>query len=189
MSPSDEEIVQAVLAGSRQRFAEIISRYQGPVFNLMYRYTRDDQDAADLTQEVFLRAFDRLSTFRDGASFFSWLYAMAVNRANDWSRWRRRRRQGEQSLDREHRSIGLATDPMTGIEQREDSRMLEAGLDRLPPATRELLLLRYRHEQPLREVAAVFALSEGAVKMRIKRGLQQLQDILREMQDDGTAHR
>jgi RNA polymerase sigma-70 factor (ECF subfamily) len=62
MHLTDEEIVQQILAGSKQRYAEIVSRYQRPVFNLMYRYTRHEQDAADLTQDVFLRAFDRLST-------------------------------------------------------------------------------------------------------------------------------
>jgi RNA polymerase sigma factor (sigma-70 family) len=70
--------------------------------------------------------------------------------------------------------------PRAGFEGREKSQLLQMALDMLPPETREILLLRYRHEQPVREVAAVFGITESAVKMRVKRGLEQLQGILLE---------
>lgn len=188
MHLTDEEIVQEVLAGRRQSYAEIVTRYQRPVFNLMYRYTRHEQDAADLTQEVFLRAFDRLSTYRPDRSLFSWLYTLAVNRANDWSRSRTRQQAGMRAYLRDDVKIWQANNPATGAENRQEGQMLHKALDRLSPETREILLLRYRHEQPVREVATAFGMSESAVKMRVKRGLEQLQEILREMHGDGTEN-
>ncbi len=186
MHLTDEEIVQQILAGSKQRYAEIVSRYQRPVFNLMYRYTRHEQDAADLTQDVFLRAFDRLSTYRTGCSLFSWLYALAVNRANDWSRSHRRRQENMEAYLLEDDVRSEDNNPRAGFEGREKSQLLQKALDLLPPETREILLLRYRHEQPVREVAAVFGITESAVKMRVKRGLEQLQGILLERHGNET---
>ncbi len=189
MHRTDEEIIQEVLAGRKHSYAEIVTRYQQPVFNLMYRYTRHDQDAADLTQEVFLRAFHRLSTYRTDCSLFSWLYTLAVNRANDWSRSHKRRQENIQAFAWEYSVQLQAENPAAGIENREEGLRLQKALELLSSETREVLLLRYRHEQPVREVAAVFGLTESAVKMRIKRGLEQLQKILLEMDDHGTNPR
>jgi RNA polymerase sigma-70 factor, ECF subfamily len=188
MHLSDDELVQAVLAGRKQQYSEIVTRYQQPVYNLMYRYARNEQDAADLTQEVFLRAFDRLSTYRNGCSLFSWLYTLAVNRANDWSRSRTRRMERLQTYIQEERLHGEANRATDGLESREEGRMLYRALDLLPPETREILLLRYRHDQPVRDVAAVFGMSESAVKMRVKRGLEQMQKLLLEMYGDETGN-
>ena len=187
MHLSDEEIVQAVLAGNKHRYAEIVHRYQQPIYNLMYRYSRNEQDAADLTQEVFLRAFDRLATFRTDSSFSSWLYSLAVNGANDWSRSRRRQQEKMQRYMRENGSSGEDNRPTAGLERREEGQMLARALDLLSPQTREILLLRYRHEQPVRDVAVVFGMTESAVKMRVKRGLEQLQGLLREMWGNATG--
>lgn len=186
MHLTDEEIVQEVLAGKRQYYAEIVTRYQRPVFNLMYRYTHQEQDAADLTQEVFLRAFDRLATYRTDRSLFSWLYTLAINRANDWSRSRTRQLRGMQAYLQDDMDPWVDNNPTTGIETRQKSQMLQTALNQLSQETREILLFRYRHEQPVREVAAVFGITESAVKMRVKRGLEQLQDILREMHGHGS---
>lgn len=186
MHLTDEEIVQEVLAGRKQRYAEIVTRYERPVFNLMYRYTRHEQDAADLSQEVFLRAFERLSTYRPDRSLFSWLYALAINRANDWSRSRTRRQNGMQTYIQEDIAPLYGNNPITGVESRQEGQRLHKALNLISPETREILLLRYRHEQPVREVAVIFGMTESAIKMRVKRGLEQLQGILGEMHGNGT---
>ena len=182
---TEEEIVRKVLAGEKHCFAEIVARYQGPVYNLMYRYTRHEQDAADLTQEVFLQAFDRLSTYRSGHSLFSWLYTLAINKANDWHRSRNRRHTGMQAAIQENALARETNSPTAGLETREKEQQVQEALNQLPPETREILLLRYQHDQSVRGVAEVFGISESAAKMRVKRGLAQLQEILLETQDNG----
>jgi RNA polymerase sigma-70 factor (ECF subfamily) len=179
MHRTDKEIVQEVLAGKKQRYAEIVTRYEKPVFNLMYRYTRHELDAADLTQEVFVRAFDKLSRYRHEYSLFSWLYALAINVANDWSRSRTRIHRRAAAFEANHIPVALDMGPAVEAEERDQLRILTNALDQLPPETREILILRYRYEQPVRELAAAFEMTESAIKMRVKRGLEQLQKILR----------
>ena len=86
MERSDREIVKQVLGGEVDLYAVLVERYHRQIFNLMYRFSHKDQDAADLTQDVFLRAYEKLASYRVERSFFSWLYALASNLATDWSR-------------------------------------------------------------------------------------------------------
>lgn len=180
MNLSDEDIVEGVLTGGKELFAVLVERYQRPMYNLMLRYARNAEEAADLTQEVFIRSFDRLKTFRAGYSFFSWLYGLAVNHANDWSRGRTRRRVGLDAYG-EHVRQEFSADQHSTMELRETGRIIDQALARLPDETRELLIFRYRHERSIRDAAMVFNLSESAVKMRIKRGLDDLQEELQRM--------
>jgi RNA polymerase sigma-70 factor (ECF subfamily) len=183
MHRTDEEIVTEVLAGRTQQYAEIVTRYQKPVFNLMFRYTRHELDAADLTQDVFFKAFSRLSSYRPERSLFSWLYTLAINVANDWSRARTRRQTNLPPFDELHPPHSTYRNPSIRLEDREQGELLEQALTLISAETREILLLRYRHEQPVKEVATIFGMSESAVKMRIKRGLEQLQKIMQEKND------
>ncbi len=182
MDQSDEEVVSQVLAGRQQSFSLLVQRYQRPVYNLMYRYTRSEQEAADLTQDVFLRAYEKLARYRPGRSFFSWLYALAHNRATDWYRKNGRRIRQEQVLRSERETPARVSGQEQHLERKEHLQLLEQLLQRLPARTREILLLRYRQERPIREIATIFDCSESAVKMRISRGLQQLQTMMEEQQ-------
>lgn len=180
MNLSDEDIVEGILAGGKELFAVLVERYQRPVYNLMFRYAGNGEEAADLTQEVFIRSFDRLKSFRAGNSFFPWLYSLAVNRANDWSRGRTRSRVGLDAYGDHLRQEGSA-DQLSRLERRETGRIIDQALARMPDEIRELLIFRYRHERSIKEAALVFNLSESAVKMRIKRGLDELQEELQRM--------
>lgn len=179
MEKTDEEIISLILDGHRQEYSHLVRRYQRQIYNLMYRYSHSEHDAADLTQEVFLRAFEKLDRFQCDRSFFSWLYTLAVNRANDWSRKHRRQRANPLRLD-----PGLPEPAGTGsrqermLERKEELARLQKGMNLLSDETRELLMLRFHHECSVREVAGIFAISESAVKMRTSRGLRQLQSLM-----------
>ena len=86
METSDETLVTEVLEGNTDAFATIVDRYKIQIYNLMYRYSYKSEDAADMTQEVFCRAFERLNQYRNTNRFFSWLYTLALNHAKDWQR-------------------------------------------------------------------------------------------------------
>ncbi len=181
MEKSDEEIISQVLDGRKQAFSVLIKRYQRQIFNLMYRYSRSENDAADLTQEVFLRAYDKLSSFRSGRSFFSWLYTLAVNRANDWSRKQNRLKKNQKELQNSLPApIKTNSKQEMILQVKEDLIRLQRAMQMLPENTREILMLRYHHDRSVKEVAEIFSTSESAVKMRTSRGLQQLQDIMQE---------
>ncbi len=178
MNYSDEEIVQEVLAGEKQLFGVLVDRYQQPIYNLMFRYAQNRDEAAELTQDAFVRTFERLWLFRTNEVFFPWLYSLAVNLARDWRRKRNRQQAGMHLLQHEAADRQADEDEKTGSENRQDIEQVEHGLMELSSQTREILILRYRHGCPVRDVARAFSLSESAVKMRIKRGLAQLRDIL-----------
>ncbi len=186
MNLSDEDIVDGVLAGEKELYAVLVERYQRPVYNLMYRYSHNMEEAADLTQEVFVRTFDRLGSFRAGSSFFPWLYALAVNQANDWSRSRARRKARVDDYVQEAMFSETPADQQALVEAKETEEVIDRALAGLPVETRELLIFRYRHERSIREAAMVFKISESAVKMRIKRGLDDLQQELQKAGFDGT---
>ncbi|HHO49030.1 MAG TPA: RNA polymerase sigma factor [Desulfobacteraceae bacterium] len=179
MEKSDEEIINLVLDGRKHEYRHLIHRYQRQIYNLMFRYSRSEQDAADLTQDVFLRAYEKLDGFEPGRVFFPWLYTLAVNRANDWSRnCKRRNAHREGLIDNAPERAERGSRQERMLEHREELERLQRGLDLLGNETRELLMLRFHHGRSVKEVAEIFAISESAVKMRTARGLQLLQSLL-----------
>ena len=84
MEITDEILVTEVLQGKTEAFAHIVDRYKVQIYNLMYRYSHTTEDAKDMTQEVFCRAFERLNKYQQKSRFFSWLYTLALNYAKDW---------------------------------------------------------------------------------------------------------
>ncbi len=178
---SDQDIVEQVLAGEKETFRILIERYQKPVYNLMYRAAQNSEDAADLSQEVFLLAYDRLWRFNRKRPFFPWLYTIAVNHLRDWQRRNtlnfvkgniieQTGQEWSASFPRQHEQL----------EKRESVDMMKSALLQLHEQTREILLARFEHGMKVREVAAAFGLTESSVKMKVKRGLQELKNRLEE---------
>ncbi len=175
---SDEEIVQQVVEGAGSAYALLVDRYQRPVFNLMYRYCRSDEEAADLSQDVFLRAYERLASFDCRRKFFPWLYTLALNRAKDWQRSNSRKLKELARLRWETEPLQSRSQQEEQLLNREEVQSLYGALDTLTDTTRELVLLRFKQELPIRDLAEIFGLSESAVKMRMARGLNKMKSIL-----------
>lgn len=182
MNYTDEDIVTLVLDGEKEHFERLVQRYQRPIFNLMYRYSGSSEEAADLTQDVFVRAFDKLCLFNTKMKFFSWLYQVALNRAKDWKRKNTRIKTLHNIVRHDAEQLQKNTYQHLSLEQLEDLEMVKKALMGLPSQTREMLIMRYQHGSSVREVATVFEMSESAVKMRVKRALTQLKLSIEETQ-------
>jgi RNA polymerase sigma-70 factor (ECF subfamily) len=176
----DQIIVTRVLAGDRNAFGMLVAKYQAPIYNLMCRAVPSVEDAAELAQEVFLKAFSRIRTYRPGRrKFFSWLYAIGVNTARD--HLRRLKRQGSrEGIDPE---ADLRRGSQGAIVPNPEAhwvalQSLRQGLSRIALNQREALILKYRYELTHQEIAEVFDVSESAIKMRIQRGLAQLRTLM-----------
>jgi RNA polymerase sigma-70 factor (ECF subfamily) len=161
----DAWAVRRTLNGDHEAFAVLVRRYQGPVFRLMLRFTRDEEEAAELAQEAFVKAFERLGSFDGKRRFFTWLYTLSLNMARDHARKSARTPAGNRETERIEDS---RHDPLASLEA---AGALQA-LRELPPKYAEALALRYIEDMSLNAVAETLGLSMSAAKMRVHRALR-----------------
>lgn len=180
----DTYVIAQVLQGDAEAFGTIVKKYEKPVFNLMLRATGSQDEAADLTQEAFLKAYDKIATYRAGKSFFAWLYTIGLNVVRDHLRRQKRNpllaRDGLESA----RSLNLSATGAGETERRLAIQSLFQALKKLPLDYREVLLLRYREGRPSKEIAKILGITVSGAKMRIHRGLEKLRAIMQETPDE-----
>lgn len=175
MASGEENLVHEILSGDVNAYAPLVNRYQKPIFNLMLRMTGSEQDALDLTQETFVRAYERLDRFNPSAAFFPWLYTMGLNLARDFLR--KVKRSPVEAFESENTSSEEIDQDDRLADQTDIQEVLE-GLQTLPADYREALLLRFHEGLSISEVASALGLSASAAKMRIHRGLLKLRQLL-----------
>jgi RNA polymerase sigma-70 factor (ECF subfamily) len=184
MDGNDEQLcIDRVLRGEVNAFGTLVERYQKPIFNLMYRMAGSSDKAADLTQETFMRAYQKLERFHPGKRFFPWLYSIGLNLARDFARKEACSPETGSKLNPE--SFSGCNSPGDQYDRMCDTLeflRLEKALDQLPVIYREALILRYHDECSIGDIAAALNLSVSAAKMRVHRGL----DMLREHYKGGT---
>lgn len=165
----DSADVGRVLAGDRNAFSGIVRRWQGPLVSLAYRFCRDRDQAEEMTQAAFLRAFRMLNQWRGGGAFSSWLFAVA---ANVYRSEMRRRRPFMLPLD----AAGDLAEPRTGNDgtsghgELDRNERVRRAVSSLPDRYRDVLVLFYFHRMNVQETARSLGLAEGTVKARLHRG-------------------
>jgi RNA polymerase sigma-70 factor (ECF subfamily) len=181
--PSDWQLVRRVQAGEVEAFEPLVERHQKPIFNLLYRWLGDYDDAAEAAQEVFLAAFRSIAQFRGEAKFSTWLYQIAINQAKN----RRKRlamtaRQmapceaGDPQEDGDPiaRLPHPSPDPAHMAEQQELSAHVQRGLNSLPPDDALMILLHDLQGARYEEIAQLLEIPLGTVKSRLHRARQAL---------------
>ena len=179
----DSTLVERCLAGDEGAWESLVKLHTRRVYGICYRFTNNDGEAQDLTQDVFLRIFKTLKSFRSGeGSFTVWLTRLSRNLLIDHYRRTKLERATDSIEDQltmlEERSAGSgrADGLLAG---REASEILQAGLQRLSPELRETVILRDLEELEYREIADVLGVPEGTVKSRLNRGRAELARVLR----------
>jgi RNA polymerase sigma-70 factor (ECF subfamily) len=181
----ESQFLERLRAGEAAAFDHLVKERSGDVYALLYRLTDDAEEARDLTQETFLRAFQHIDRFRGDADLKTWLYRIAVNQArNRWRWWRRRRRDVTISLDAtdgEHEQplsarlrAAASADPEQETLAREREAMLRAALRTLGRSYREAVILRDVEGLSYEEIALALEISVGTVKSRLSRGRMEL---------------
>ncbi len=169
---TDQDLVIEALAGARVAFDELMRRHERMVYRVSLSYTRQAEDAMDVTQDVFLKAYDRLDTYRGSGTFRSWLLRIAHRENLNGLRARRRHRSDEPLAEDTPPGVPAAQErDLLGDER--SHRLAEAMME-LKPKQRLALLLRYYEELPIREIAAVIRSSEGTTRNLLCRSLQKL---------------
>ena len=180
----DSSLVARCLRGDETAWEELVRLNTRKVYGLCYRFTGSASEAQDLTQEVFLRVFRTLRTFRSAeGSFATWLARVTRNLLIDHYRRTRQERVTdsieEQLPTIEESGSGAAVRPDQALAGREASDILQATLQKLSPDLREAVILRDLQEMEYREIADVLQIPEGTVKSRINRGRAELARLLR----------
>jgi RNA polymerase sigma-70 factor (ECF subfamily) len=182
----DKQLVERCLTGDEGAWEDLVKTHTRRVYAICYRFTGKDSEAQDLTQEVFLRLFRTLKSFRSGeGSFTVWLARMTRNLLIDHYRRTRQERVTDSIEDQlpmlEERS--LSSTRADGIlAGREASELLQYALQRLSPDLRETVILRDLEEMEYKEIAETLGVPEGTVKSRLNRGRAELARILRKYQ-------
>jgi len=180
---SDFSLVARCLGGDDAAWEDMVKTHTRRVYALCYRFTGNDSEAQDLTQEVFLRIFRTLKSFRSGeGSFLVWLTRLTRNLLIDHYRRTRLERATDSIEDQlavleERHSFGARADRI--LAGREASEILQTALGRLSPELRETVILRDLEELEYREIAQVLKVPEGTVKSRLNRGRAELARLLR----------
>jgi RNA polymerase sigma-70 factor (ECF subfamily) len=180
----DQSLVSRCLRGDEPAWDELVRQNTRKVYGLCYRFTNSGQEAQDLTQEVFLRVFRTLRTFRSAeGSFGTWLARVTRNLLIDHYRRTRQERVTDSIEEQlpmlEEEGAAAASRPDHVVAGREASEILQATLQKLSPDLREAVILRDLQEMEYREIAEVLEIPEGTVKSRINRGRAELARLLR----------
>jgi len=178
----DRQLIALAADGDQQAFAQLVQRHQDKIFNLAFRYTRDRQDAEELTQEIFFKAWRHAGSFRGEAAFATWLYRLGINACLN-HRNKKKTRPDHLPLSGEHAAEGALAGAELVAAERE--LRLKNAMDSLPARQRLALVLASFEEQSYEEIAVVMEVSVASVESLLFRARQNLAAILRPLKRNG----
>jgi RNA polymerase sigma-70 factor (ECF subfamily) len=178
MTRTDEELVASAQGGDVESFNQLIVRWERPIYALAYRVIGREEDARDVCQDAFLRAYRALPGFKGQAKFSSWLYRIALNLCRDWIRRQRRAPVSQLPEDVDAIELAAATGPVESIEElvarRELSAIVEEAMSVLSEEQRTAIILKEYHGMTFQEIADMQGCPLSTVKTRLYQGLSLL---------------
>jgi RNA polymerase sigma-70 factor (ECF subfamily) len=194
MTRTDEELVAAATAGDLDSFNQLVSRWERPMYALAFRTLGREEEARDVVQEAFLRAYRGLRAFKGDAKFSSWLYRITLNLCRDWIRRERRTPvvavpEGVDPIDLADREASPAESVEDLVARREMSRAVALAMAELPEEQRTAILLKEYHGLTFQEIADMLHCPLSTVKTRLYQGLSVLRRRLERRQAEEAALR
>ncbi len=171
--PEDSDLVAATLGGNSEAFAILVERYDRAVYHLAYRTVRDSEEARDVAQEAFFKAYRSLKTFKPGAKFSTWIFAIAYHACCDRLS-RRKRYSNEEFPDRADTAPGPEETAIAG----DEAKRLRVAIDRLPEKYRTVITLYHLQGKQYDEIATVLGVPMGTVKTHLFRAKEHLRKLL-----------
>lgn len=174
MSAPDRDVIRDVRAGNREAFGELVRRYQGRLFGLVLMMAREPAGAEEITQDTFVRAYTRLDHYDDRRPFYPWLAAIAVRLAQNWLRVHGR------TVRREGTPLDAAGEPgttagaLTALIADERGRQLWQAVGALPSGERTAVILYYRDEMAVGDIARALGVTSGTIKTLLFRARRHL---------------
>lgn len=177
----DTEIISRVLRGEKALFAELVKKYQNFVFTIAGRYASNREDAEEMAQDVFVKAYKSLADFRGDAKFSTWLYTITSTTCISFLR---KKKLALHSLDQEH-VFELADSQDSGfranqVEQKSRTSMVNQAIQLLNPDDAKVITLFYKAEQSLEEIGHIMGIDPNTVKVKLHRARQRLKNKMEE---------
>ena len=174
---TDSEIISRVLRGEQQAFAELVNRYQNFVFTITLRYTDNREDAEEIAQDIFVKAYRSLADFRGASKFSTWLYTIVTTSCITFLR---KKKLETRSLDDErvfeqadNQNSGFTTNQ---VEQKSKVAMVNEAIKLLSPDDAKIITLFYKGEQSLEEIGVIIGMEPNTVKVKLHRARQRLKE-------------
>jgi RNA polymerase sigma-70 factor (ECF subfamily) len=186
LQTNDTILIERALAGDQQAYADLLQKYRGPVYNLIIRMVKSKEEAEDLVQEAFIKAFNSLHSFNMQYAFSTWLYKIAINNSIDHFRKQKLKlcsldkpvesKEGE--LKREFPDVTFAADK--DLLNNEKTGLIQDAIDSLPEKYRLSIVYRHQEEKSYEEIAEIMEIPLGTVKARIFRAREMLKKKLKD---------
>jgi RNA polymerase sigma factor (sigma-70 family) len=180
----DEELISSITAGNSELYGDIVMRYQALLYRTAFYYTQNAEEASDITQEVFIKAYNNLGGFRRGASFSTWLYRIAVNHCLDWCRKKRIHNENLCPDDLQDESDS----PEELFLQQETALEVQQVVKSLPVIYSTILILYYFEDLSPQQIAEILDISKRTVETRLFRGRKLLKAKLNYKLSGGERH-
>lgn len=185
MKSSDDELVISARQGDRRAFEELVQRHTRKAYHIAFDFTRDREEAKDLSQEAFLKAFTRLKSFDGRSSFYTWFYRILVNLCLDYKRRRKRAPANpfDEAMENEVEPSHHSANPGSldqQISARQISQRIGQVLDQLPAKQRTAFILKNHQGLSIKEIAELMETAEGTVKVHLHRAVTVLRQRLAE---------
>jgi RNA polymerase sigma-70 factor (ECF subfamily) len=184
---ADVDLVRQAQSGNVRAFDQLVTRYRGKVYGMCYHLVQNEQDAWDLAQETFIKAWRALASFKGDSAFYTWIYRIAHNTGYDWLR--KKRIQGDGEFDDEvHREVAAGAEavphgmlrPDEAMRDQELGTRIKAAIAQLPPDHRTAILLREVDGQSYEEIAKIMECQVGTVMSRLFYARKKLQELLKD---------
>ena len=186
MQKSDEMLIEEIKNGNAESFDELMQVHQSKVYRIAYNYTKSEQEAMDITQNIFLKVYANLKQFRGESQFKTWLMRITFNEAQNWLKKNRRQMMNEDIFNHPVASASFVTQEDEYIASENKTALLRS-LYGLNTKYRLAVILRYFENYSIKEIAATLDCSEGVVKNMLFRSLKKLKSVLTRT-DNGENH-
>ncbi len=187
----DEELIEKILNGKTELYGEIINRYQNKVYSTVYSYTRDYEEAKDLTQEIFIKIYNNLPNFKNKSQFSTYLYRVAVNRCIDWTRKKRLKTisamffQEDDEADIYEYIADYSSNPEEILLKEEKVNIIKEEINNLPEIYKTVMIMFYFQDFSPQEIADILEIPRKTVDTRLYRARNLLKTKLTKGADYG----
>ncbi|MFA7573714.1 MAG: sigma-70 family RNA polymerase sigma factor [Lutispora sp.] len=171
----DEELIELIINGKTELFSELINRYQNKVYSTAYSYTRDYEEAKDLTQEIFIKIYNNLTGFQNKSQFSTYLYRVAVNRCIDWTRKKRPKTisillcQDDEKADIYDFVADYESNPEEILLRRENSDLIRQEVNKLPEIYSTVMIMYYFQDFSPQEISDILKVPRKTIDTRLFR--------------------